>query len=137
MAFTLTDRIEQHLNEDLVAWLTTITPSGRPAPRVVWFVWNGSDIVVYTQDDAAKVRHVRANDHVTVHFNCSSEGTDVVVIAGRAEILPDAPPPSDYPGLTDKYAARMERMGVKPEWYDREYPTALRIVPERSWPTSR
>jgi PPOX class probable F420-dependent enzyme len=137
MAFALTDRIEQHLNEDLVAWLTTVTPSGRPAPRVVWFVWNGTEIVMYSQSDSAKLRHIEANDQVTVNFNCSAEGSDVVVIGGRAGVLPDAPPPSNYPGLIDKYAARMENMGVKREWYDDSYRVALRIVPERSWTIPR
>ena len=137
MAFVLTDRIEHHLREDLVAWLTTVTPSGRPMPRVVWLAWNGTQIVVYSQNDSAKLRHIEANDQVTFSFNCSAEGTDVVVIGGRAEMLPDAPPPSQYSGLIDKYAARIERMGQSQEWYDRNYRVALRIVPERSWTIPR
>lgn len=137
MPFALTDRIEHHLRDDLVAWLTTVTPSGRPAPRVVWFVWDGSHIVVYSQNDSAKVRHIEANNQVTLNFNSTSEGSDVVVIGGRAERVPDAPAPSAYPGLLDKYTARMERMGVKPEWYDQDYQVALRIVPERAWTIPR
>jgi PPOX class probable F420-dependent enzyme len=137
MAFTLTDRIERHLKEDLIAWLTTVTASGRPVPRVVWFVWTGAEIVVYSLNDSAKLRHIESNNHVTVNFNCTPEGTDVVVIGGRAGLLAEAPSPSRYPGLIDKYANRIERMGRSPEWYDRDYGVALRIVPERAWTIPR
>ena len=39
MAFEPTAQVEGHLVNDLVVWLTTVTPSGRPAPRPVWFMW--------------------------------------------------------------------------------------------------
>lgn len=137
MEFVLTEQIERHLREDHIAWLTTVTPSGRPAPRVVWFVWNGEAIVVYSLNDSAKLRHLRSNNHVTVSFNCSPEGTDVVVIAGRAEVVANAPPPTQYPGLLDKYSARIEQMGRHPDWYDRDYSVAMRVVPERTWTIPR
>src|SRR5436190_23754454 len=85
MAFELTERIERHLTGDLIAWLTTVTPAGRPAPRPVWFVWDGTVITVYSLNDGAKLRHLQANDQVAVHFNSSPDGGDGVVISGRAE----------------------------------------------------
>ena len=92
MAFELTGRIERHLASDLIAWLTTVTPAGRPAPRPVWFVWDGAAITIYSLNYGAKLRHIQANDQVAVHFNSSADGGDVVVISGRAERVPDAPP---------------------------------------------
>ena len=50
-----------------------------------------------------------------MHFNSSPDGGDVVVIRGRAELVPDAPAPSRYPGLLDKYAARIAQMGRTPQ----------------------
>jgi PPOX class probable F420-dependent enzyme len=64
----LTEQVQRHLSDEAIAWLTTVTPSGRPAPRPVWFFWDGTAITVYSQPDAAKLRHIAANDHVTVHF---------------------------------------------------------------------
>jgi PPOX class probable F420-dependent enzyme len=92
MAFELTERIERHLTGDLIAWLTTVTPAGRPAPRPVWFVWDGAAIVIYSLNRGAKLRHIQANDQVAVHFNSNADGGDIVVISGRAELVPDAPP---------------------------------------------
>jgi PPOX class probable F420-dependent enzyme len=133
MAFELTERTERHLTGDLIAWLTTVTPTGRPAPRPVWFVWDGAAIVIYSLNRGAKLRHIQANDQVTVHFNSTPEGGDVVVISGRAELVPGAPPPSQFPGLLDKYAGSISRLGHSPQWYDDEYGVALRVTPESAW----
>ena len=132
MAFELTEQIEKHLANDKIVWLTTVTPAGRPAPRPVWFVWDGTAVVIYSQPDVAKLRHVAANDQVSLHFNCTPGGSDVVVISGRAELVPDAPLPSALPGLLDKYLDTIQAMGHAPEWYD-AYNTAIRVVPDRAW----
>jgi PPOX class probable F420-dependent enzyme len=133
MAFELTERIERHLAGDEIAWLTTVTPTGRPAPRPVWFVWDGAAITIYSLNEGAKLRHIRANNQVAVHFNSAADGTDVVVIGGHADLVPDAPAPSEFPGFLDKYAVAIERMGRTPQWYDDKYGVALRVIPDRAW----
>lgn len=132
MAFELTKQIEKHLVNDKLAWLTTVTPGGRPAPRLVWFLWDGSGIIVYSQPAAAKLRHIAANDQVSLNFNSNPGGGDAVVISGRAEILRDAPLPSARPEMLDKYRATIEARGHTPEWYD-AYNTAIHITPDRAW----
>lgn len=131
MAFELTEQIERHLISDQVAWLTTVTPSGWPAPHAVWFVWDGSAITVYSATGGAKSRHIAANDKVSLHFDSGPGGNDIVVISGRAALVPDAPPPSRFPGLLDKYQPAIEAMGSTPQWYDDNYREAIRITPER------
>lgn len=132
MAFELTKQVQDHLANDEIAWLTTVTPGGRPAPRPVWFAWDGSACTVYSQPHGAKLRHIAANDQVSLHFNSTADGGDVVVISGRAEVLSDAPLPSAVGGLMDKYLGRIQAMGNTPEWYD-SYSTAIRITPDRAW----
>jgi PPOX class probable F420-dependent enzyme len=133
MGFELTEQIERHLISDQIAWLTTVTPSGWPAPRPVWFVWDGAAIHIYSLTQGAKQRHIAANDKVALHFDSGPGGGDIVVISGRAEVVPGAPPPSLLPGLLDKYAPAIEYMGREPQWYDDEYSVALRVTPERAW----
>jgi PPOX class probable F420-dependent enzyme len=132
MAFQVTKQVERRLTTDEVAWLTTVTPAGKPAPRPVWFVWDGETIVIYSMNGAARLRSIEHNPQVTVHFN-SVGGGDIVVISGRAEVLPDAPPPSEFPGLLEKYGRVIEQMGQTPQWYDDNYGVGLRVTPERSW----
>jgi PPOX class probable F420-dependent enzyme len=133
MGFELTEQIERHLISDQIAWLTTVTPSGRPAPRPVWFVWDGSEITVYSLNGSAKQRHIAANDKVSVNFDSGPGGGDVVVISARARLVPGAPPPSRFPGLLDKYLPAIEAMGSQPQWYDDNYSEAIRITPESAW----
>jgi len=133
MPFELTEQIQRHLAWDQIAWLTTVSPAGRPSPRPVWFMWDPPTIVIYSKNDSAKLRHLAASDKVSVHFDSNGHGGDIVVIAGRAELDPDAPPPSRYPGLTQKYGAAMARLGQTPDWYDANYGVALRVTPHRAW----
>ncbi len=133
MGFELTEQIERHLISDQVAWLTTVTPTGRPAPRPVWFVWDGSVITVYSVNGGAKLRHIATNDSVSVHFNSTAGGGDVVVISGHARHVPDAPPPSRFPGMLDKYLPATEAMGRSVQWFDENYRQAIRITPNRAW----
>ena len=132
MAFELTGQVEGHLADDQIVWLTTVTPSGRPAPRPVWFVWDGSAVIIYSLPDGAKIKHIVANDQVSLHFNCTPGGGDVVVISGRAEVLAAAPLPSEVPGMLDKYRDAIATMGYTQEWYD-SYNTAIRVTPQRAW----
>jgi PPOX class probable F420-dependent enzyme len=132
MAFELTEQVERRLTGDQVAWLTTVTPDGKPAPRPVWFVWDGTAIIIYSMNGAARLSYIERNPQVTVHFN-SVGGGDILVISGPAERLPDAPPPSAFHGFLDKYGDLIEEIGETPEWYDNNYGVALRVIPERSW----
>ena len=88
--------------------------------------------LIYSQPDGAKMKHIAANDQVSLHFNCTPTGGDVVVLSGRATVVHGAPPPSQVPGLLDKYLGQIQSMGYTQEWYD-AYNTAIRVTPERAW----
>lgn len=133
MPFEPTEHVRARLTEDLIGWLTTMSPKGRPSPRPVWFFWDGERCVVYSQPDAAKLRHVAANDQVSLHFNSNASGGDIVVVGGRARLLPDAPPADGWPGLLGKYADLVASIGMGVEYFASTYSVALEIVPERAW----
>jgi PPOX class probable F420-dependent enzyme len=132
MAFELTKQAERRLTTDEVAWLTTVTPQGKPAPRPVWFIWDGQAIVVYSLNGAARLRYIEHNPQVTLHFN-SVGGSDILVISGTARRLPAAPKPSEFPGLLAKYGQAVDRLGRTPQWYDDNFGEAILITPERTW----
>ena len=79
-------RAAEHLAADLCVWLTTVSSNGTPQPAPVWFLWEGGTVLIYTQPGAIKVRNIRSNPYVSLNFNCSFDGSDVVVISGVAEI---------------------------------------------------
>jgi PPOX class probable F420-dependent enzyme len=131
MAFQPDGKLLSRLAEPL-AWLTTVTPTNRPAPRPIWFLYDGEAIVVFSQADAAKIKHVRANPNVTLHFNTDADGGNVHVITGTAEIV-DGISPSTLPGYLDKYESMYERAGYTVASFDETFSLGIRITPERHW----
>ncbi len=59
----------------------------------------------------------------------------MVVISGRAKLVPDAPPPTEVPGMLDKYRDRLEQFGYTLAQFA-GFSLAVRITPERAWAMS-
>ena len=134
MAFELTEQVQRHLSGDAITWLTTVTPSGRPAPRPVGFYGDGTGLTTYSQPDAAKLRHIEANDQVSLHFNQNAADGDVIVISGRARRTPDVPLPTNNPVYQEKYATLAQQAGFTAEFLD-SFSVAIQVTPERVWAT--
>src|SRR5882757_7045418 len=91
MPFEITEQIQRHLDDDRTVLLTTVTPTNRPAPRPVWFLWDGTKFVVFSRPNTAKLRHIAVNPNVTLGNGIGARGADTIVISGTAQIVPDAP----------------------------------------------
>jgi hypothetical protein len=50
---------QRRIAQDKVAWLTTITNRGAPAPNPVWFVPDGDDLVVFSRHHRAYSTEIR------------------------------------------------------------------------------
>ncbi|MGQ0616917.1 MAG: pyridoxamine 5'-phosphate oxidase family protein [Acidimicrobiia bacterium] len=121
----------RRIAEDEVAWLTTVTDGGAPAPNPVWFVLDGDDLVVFTEPTSRKVHNIEQRPLVCLHFNSDAGGGDIVIINGRAE-LGHGQRPSDLPAYVAKYSkAITEVLRSTVEAYDRTYDTQVRIRPTR------
>jgi Pyridoxamine 5'-phosphate oxidase len=46
---SLGSRVAKRLADELIFWLTTVGRSGAPHPNPVWFLWTGSEILVFSQ----------------------------------------------------------------------------------------
>jgi PPOX class probable F420-dependent enzyme len=58
MAVEFSQEVSERLESDHYGWLTTVAKSGQPVPRLVWFYFDGADVIVYSMPNAAKVRHI-------------------------------------------------------------------------------
>lgn len=128
----MNEHATDRLQNDLIAWLTTVSPGGQPQASPVWFLWDKDVIWVYSLANTARVRNIQANAKVSVNLDGNGMGGDIVTIEGHAVLDKAAPPASDIPDYVTKYSARLERNGWTPEVFSEKYPVAIRIEPTRS-----
>jgi PPOX class probable F420-dependent enzyme len=124
-------RVARHLREDVVVWMTTVTPAGAPLPMPVWFHWDGGEHVAMYSQPGARVRNVEANPHVTLNFAGDGGGGDIVVLSGEATADHDAPPADQAPDYLEKYDEHIARIGMTPETFAERYSVPVRIKLER------
>ena len=121
-------RVARHLREEIVVWLTTVTPTGSPLPSPVWFLWDGAESISMYSMPGARVRNVEANPRVALNFDGDGLGGDIIIISGTAAIDHDAPPADRADGYRAKYDAHIARIGMAPEAFAQRYSVPLRIA---------
>jgi PPOX class probable F420-dependent enzyme len=128
-------RVDARLRDELVAWLVTVAPDGTPVPTPVWFLWDGDSMLVYSQPDKPKLRHIAANPRVAIAMRTDEHGDALVVITGEAAVDETAPPADALPAYVEKYGASIARLGSELEGFAGEYSVAIRIRPTklRAW----
>jgi PPOX class probable F420-dependent enzyme len=136
MTFALPDtefgaRAARHLTDDVVAWLTIVDAAGTPQPAPVWFLWDGSSMLVFSHGEAKRLGHLRANPRVALHFDGNGTGGDIVVLTGEAEIVPDEPPVPQNPAYLAKYGDRITAGWQTAENFASIYSVPVRIRPKR------
>lgn len=122
--------VNERLNNDLVVWLTTVRPNGRPRTVPVWFLWDGSTILIFRAINV-KVQELRQNPYVTLALDPSNNGDDIVVVEGTAELVDDVNITTTLPAFAQKYDALLKDMGWTAEVMAPNYPHAVRVTPKR------
>ena len=124
--------VETRLNDDVIAWLTTVRPSGQPDSVPVWFIWQDGRVVVYSRPDQTKLRNLAENPKVTLTIDNTNNGSDVIRIEGVAEHATSYPPCHEVPAYVAKYTDRIAYIGYgTPENFARTYSAAIVITPTR------
>lgn len=117
------------LGDALVVWLTTVRPDGTPQSSPVWFVVDNDEFLIYSLDDTARIRNLRANPRVSLNLD-SDEGGDVVVVEGTAR-FEDGPSSLEVAAYQEKYRTEIPAIGRTPESFAAEYPIVIRVTPQR------
>jgi PPOX class probable F420-dependent enzyme len=120
-------RVARHLREEIVVWLTTVSPRGAPLPMPVWFIWDGDDSVVMYSRPSTRIRNLEANANVSLNFAGDGRGGDIVVLSGTAEMGGDMPTAERDPDYLAKYDQHIARIGMTPESFARAYSVPVRI----------
>jgi len=129
------ERADARLRDELVAWLVTVAADGTPIPTPVWFLWDGASILVYSQRDKPKLRHIGANPRVAVALRTDELGDEITVVTGDAAVDPSTPSADRLAEYIDKYAGLIARLGADPASFAAEYAVPIRIAPTklRQW----
>ncbi len=122
--------INERLNNNLITWLTTVRPNGRPRTVPVWFLWDGSTILIF-RAIKVKVQELKQNPNVTLALDPSNNGNDIVVIEGTAELVEDVNITTTLPAFAQKYDALLKEMGWTAESMAPNYPHAVRVTPKK------
>lgn len=128
--------VKRHLENEYAIWLTTVDSHLAPQPRPVWFIWEEDSFLVFSQAWAHKVKHIRKNPKVALHFNTDETGDQhVMVFIGEAAIDSNSPPAHEISAYLQKYGSGIAGLSMTPEEFSREYAVAIRIVPTqmRGW----
>ena len=124
-------KVSRWLQNDIVAWLITVAPDGTPSPTPVWFWWDGETLLVYSQPDKPKLRHIVANPRVAIALPLDEVGDLRAVVTGDAAVDGSAPAAFEQPGYIDKYRDEIARLGSNPEEFSAAYSVPIRIRPTR------
>lgn len=138
MSFSLPDpstefgaRVAERLQTERVIWIVTTAADGTPQPNPVWFLWDGAEFLIYSLPNAARVEHIRRNPHISLHFNSSDDGDDVVVFSGVAREVPDAPTADQVPEYVERYKDSIQNLFENRDTFVKRYSLALRITPTK------
>jgi PPOX class probable F420-dependent enzyme len=133
MAVEFTQEVSERLNADHYGWLTSVAKSGQPVPRLVWFYLDGTDVIVYSMPDAAKVRHIEARPGVSLNLDSDGNGSGIIVVGGNAVVDEVGVDPRKDAAYWQKYSADVERFGLTEAIA--AYSTRLRIGIDKVWTT--
>jgi PPOX class probable F420-dependent enzyme len=65
----VTIETERRLQEEKIAWLTTVRADGQPQSVPVWFLWKAGAFLIYSQPRRQKLRNIGTNPRVDLNLN--------------------------------------------------------------------
>lgn len=120
-------RAAKRLREEIIGWLTTVTPEGAPRPIPVWFLWDGGrSILLYSRPGKRKLANMKANPNVSLNLDSDGIDADIVVCWGEMRVSDD-PPSNEVPRYREKYRERIAALGWTPESFAADFSVPLRI----------
>jgi PPOX class probable F420-dependent enzyme len=120
-----------HIERDVVGWLTTVSPDGTPKPSIISFLREGTTILFYSKPDTLKLRNIARSPVVSFHLGTDPFGDHALIVEGIAETDPETPPSDVHPAYRAKYREPLAHWGMDEATTAREYSVPIRIRPRR------
>lgn len=120
----------RRLRQEKIIWLTTVDSHDTPQPRPVWFHWDGRTVLIFSEKNKAKLRHIARNPRVALNFNTDGDGGDVVVLVGDARVLDEPPPPKRVKTYLRKYSEGIKDLGMTVAGFTNAYTVRILVAPQ-------
>ena len=121
----------EHLETDVVAWLTTIAPDGRPQTSVISFLYEDGTIIFYSRPDTPKLRNIAHSAKVSFNLQSDPYGDHYLVVEGTIAIDPGIPPSDQHAAYHEKYLEPHAHWEMDVADVARDFSVPLRITPTR------
>jgi PPOX class probable F420-dependent enzyme len=125
------DWAREHLELDVVGWLTTVSADGMPKPAIISFLWDGDSILFYSRPGTLKLRNIARSPLVSFHLGTDPFGDHALIVEGIAEIDLGTPPSDLHPAYRAKYRGPLAHWAMDEADTAREYSVPVRIRPRR------
>jgi PPOX class probable F420-dependent enzyme len=121
----------EHLERDVVAWLTTVSSNGRVQSSVISFLHDGADLFFYSQPDTPKLRNLAHSPRLSFHLQSDPYGDHWLIIEGTGVIDTTIPPLDAHEPYRAKYGEPHAHWGLDFEQTARDFSVPIRIRPTR------
>jgi PPOX class probable F420-dependent enzyme len=111
-----------------------VAKSGQPVPRLIWFYFDGSDVIVYSEPNAAKVRHIKNQPRVSMNLDSDGNGAGIIIVGGNAAVDAEGANPLKDERYRAKYGEYATSLGFTEEFLS-AYNTRLKISVDKVWTT--
>jgi PPOX class probable F420-dependent enzyme len=122
--------VNRRLRQEKIIWLTTVDSQNKPQPRPVWFQWDGQTVLIFSEKDKAKLRHIGRNSTAALNFNTDEDGGDVTVLVGEVLILDKPPAPNRVKSYLRKYGEAIKELGMTIAEFTETYTVPILITPQ-------
>ena len=119
--------VDERLRTEIMIWLSSVRPDGRPHLVPVWFLWDSPEAVIYIfSKPDQKIRNLQQNPNVVLALN-DHTGNDIIMLEGTATILSRDAITTAHPDYETKYKAHLDKFGWTGESMSKSYTEPIRI----------
>ncbi|MBI2973447.1 MAG: TIGR03667 family PPOX class F420-dependent oxidoreductase [Armatimonadetes bacterium] len=123
-------QVNRRLRKERIIWLTTVDSHNTPQPRPVWFHWDGQTVLIFSERNKAKLRHIAQNPRVALSFNTDEDGDEVGVLIGDAVILEEPPPAARVKTYLRKYKEGIKDIDMTVPQFRESFAVPIFVTPK-------
>jgi len=121
----------EHLESEIIGWLTTRAPDGRLQSSPISFLWEDGTILFYSQPDTPKLRNLAADPHVAFTLQSDPYADHVLIVEGTARVDHGTPPSDRHPAYAAKFREPLAHWRLDVAQTAIDFSVPVRITPTR------